>query len=109
MSFLNKNFSAILVVLAGFLLKITDGAIGIYGEDAEPVGLSVNDSQIVVGVLTILIFVFMALEWFTPEVLLLTALIITLLLEILTLPEALSGKYTLNLLSIQIEFTLNVL
>ena len=81
-----------MVVLAGFLLTTVDSAIGIYGEDAKPVGLSVDDSQIVVGVLTVLIFVFMALEWFTPEVLLLTSLIIVLLLEILTLPEALSGK-----------------
>lgn len=63
----------------------------IYGKDSEPVGLTEEQQQIVVGILTILIFVFMALEWFTPEVLLLSALIITLLLQILTLPEALSG------------------
>lgn len=83
------------MILAGVMLKTADSAIGIYGEDAKPVGLSQDDSQIVVGVLTILIFVFMALEWFTPEVLLLSSLIITLLLEILTLPEALSGKLSL--------------
>ena len=66
----------------------------IYGKNSEPVGLTEEQQQIVVGVLTILIFVFMALEWFTPEVLLLSALIITLLLQILTLPDALSGMHS---------------
>lgn len=87
----DKN-SFILFVLIEIFVG-TSYAVGIYGEDAKPVGLTEDSSQIVVGVLTIMIFVLMALEWVTPEVLLLTALIITLLLEILTLPEALSGNF----------------
>lgn len=88
---LNKIRLVLLAVLAAFAFR-TVQSDGIYGEDAKPVGLSQDASQIIVGVLTLLIFVFMALEWFTPEVLLLSSLIITLLLEILTLPEALSGS-----------------
>ena len=37
------------------------------------------------------IFAFLATEMYSPQVLLLSALIITLLLQILTLPEALAG------------------
>ena len=63
----------------------------IYGEDSKPVGLTMESQQIIVGILIIMIFVCMAFEWATPAVVLLTALLITLLLQILQLPEALSG------------------
>lgn len=67
-------------------------SIPIYGEDSKPVGLSQDVAQSIVGILTLMIFVFLVLEWATPEVLLLSALIICMLLQILTLPETLSGK-----------------
>ena len=63
----------------------------IYGKDSEPVGLTEEQQQIVVGILTILIFVFMALEWFTPEVLLLSALIIPLRLFQVCNPMSICG------------------
>jgi hypothetical protein len=82
-----------LAVVFFVILQLTNaaGPVPIYGEDSKPVGLTIEGQKVIVGILTILIFVFMALEWFTPEVLLFSSLIICLLLQILTLPEALSG------------------
>lgn len=64
----------------------------IYGEGSKPVGLSKDAAQCVVGVLILTIFALMAMELCTPQVLLLSSLIICLLLQILTLTEALAGK-----------------
>jgi len=88
-----RKFIPILVVLFGIGLSVANAAtpVPIYGEDSKPVGLTEDAAQSIVGVLTIMIFVLMAAELCTPEVLLLSALIICLLLQILTLPEALSG------------------
>lgn len=86
-----RKFTPVLVVLAGLVFSAVQ-AVPIYGEDSKPVGLTQDAAQIIVGVLTVMIFVLMATELFTPEVLLLTSLIICLLLQILTLPEALSGN-----------------
>ena len=86
-----RKFAPILLALFGVWLSVVQ-AVPIYGEDSKPVGLTEDAAQSIVGVLTIMIFVLMAAELCTPEVLLLTSLIICLLLQILTLPEALSGK-----------------
>ncbi len=67
-------------------------SVPIYGEDSKPVGLSQDAAQSIVGILTLMVFVFLVLEWATPEVLLLSSLIICMLLQILTLPETLSGE-----------------
>ena len=48
--------------------------------------------QAVVGSLTVILFLCMAFEKFSPEVLFLTALVIITFFEILTLDEALSGN-----------------
>ena len=63
----------------------------IYG-DAQPVYISKVNQQIMCGILTILLFVFMALEVLSPEVLFLIALVILLLTQVLTLTETLSGN-----------------
>jgi hypothetical protein len=76
-----------------FQLTNAAGPVPIYGEDSKPVGLPLEGQKIIVGILTILIFIFMALEWFTPEVLLFSSLIVCLLLQILTLPETLAGMF----------------
>lgn len=95
MSSFVKHASLATLVIAGICISAVHSD-GIYGEDAKPVGLTEDSAQIIVGLLTIAIFVLMALEWFTPEVLLLSSLIIVLLLEILTLPQALSGNMQLT-------------
>lgn len=90
-----RKFVPIALALFGIGLSVVQAApIPIYGEDSKPVGLTEDAAQSIVGVLTIMIFVLMAMELCTPEVLLLSSLIICLLLQILTLPEALSGIYT---------------
>lgn len=89
MSWFGKRSLFTLVILAGLFAGVYCN--GIYGEDAKPVGLTQNSAQIIVGILIISIFTLLALEYFTPEVLLLSSLIIVLLLEILTLPQALEG------------------
>lgn len=89
----------VLVVVGACLSYVVDGASAppsIYGEDAKGVGLTMEGAQIVVGLLIFFIFAFLAAEKYSPQVLLLSALIITLLLEILTLPEALSGMCCLR-------------
>lgn len=91
---IRKCFStAAVAVLLGVLatLNSASAVTSIYGEDAKGVGLTLDSQQIIVGILVILIIVLMAVEIFAPEVLLFGALVICLLLEILTLPEALSG------------------
>lgn len=84
-----------MVVAMGVLFSIGNAADApppIYGEDSKPVGLTLESQKIIVGILTIMIFVLMAAELFTPEVLLFSSLIICLLLQILTLPETLAGE-----------------
>eukprot|EP01032_Pedospumella_encystans_P019222 gene19222-21859_t len=85
-----RKLAPIFVALLGVGFS-TVQSIPIYGEDSKPVGLSQDAAQSIVGILTLMIFVFLVLEWATPEVLLLSALIICMLLQILTLPETLSG------------------
>ena len=70
----------------------TTEPIPIYGEGSAPVGLTQGSQQIIVAILTIFIFLFMAMEMFSPVTLLFSALIICLMLQILTLPETLAGK-----------------
>ena len=64
----------------------------IYGS-AATVMMTEQEQQIMCGVITILIFIFMALEILSPEVLFLIALVILILTQVLTLTEALSGNY----------------
>ena len=70
----------------------------IYGNGVPSVQLSEKDQQIMCGVMTILLFVFMALELLSPEVLFLLALIVLMLTQVLTLTETLSGKKISNIL-----------
>lgn len=63
----------------------------IYGKYPD-LDLSPLTQQIIVGVLTILLFVGMAIELLSPEVLFLIAVTIVLICQIITLQDALSGK-----------------
>ncbi len=65
--------------------------IGIYLEN-ENVYITQMDQQAIVGSLTILLFIFMAMEILSPEILFMIALIIIMLCQILTMAETLSGK-----------------
>ena len=62
----------------------------IYGKN-QMIALSPDEQQGLVGALTILLFILMAMEITGPEVLFLIALMIVTLAQILTLTEALSG------------------
>lgn len=62
----------------------------IYG-DYEPIELDPDVQQGIVGCLTAVVFILMAFEVGSPEVLFLAILMIVTFLQILTLPEALSG------------------
>lgn len=62
----------------------------IYGKN-DMIMLSKDEQQGIVGALTILLFIFMAMEITGPEVLFLIALMIVTLAQILTLTDALSG------------------
>lgn len=57
--------------------------------------MSKSAQQVVVALLTILLFVFMVLETLAPEVLFLIALVFIMLCQILTISETLSGIYYL--------------
>lgn len=89
---------SLLVALSLVLLQI-NGVLGggkpppsIYGEFAPEKPLELEpDQQAIVGTLIALLFLLMAFEISTPEVLFLTALTIVTFCEIITLPEALSG------------------
>ena len=59
--------------------------------DNPSIMMSTTAKQAIVGTLTILLFVLMALEFLAPEVLFMIALIITMLCQILTIQETLSG------------------
>jgi hypothetical protein len=63
----------------------------IYGDYAPEKKLTDQEQQGIVATLTILLFVFMAMEITSPEVLFLIALIIVIMCEILTLKEGLAG------------------
>ena len=69
----------------------------IYGDHASDEPLPETAQQAIVGTLTILLFVFMAMELTSPEVLFLIALIIVILCEILTIKEGLAGKLFLRI------------
>lgn len=66
----------------------------IYG-DYDPIELTQTAQQVIVGVLTILLFICMAMELTGPEVLFLIALMIVTLAQILTISDALSGEQIL--------------
>ncbi len=66
--------------------------ISIYLEN-ESVYISQTGQQAIVGTLTIMLFILMALEFLSPEILFMIALIIVMLCQILTMAETLSGKY----------------
>lgn len=88
-----NRFTPLCVIMLGALIQWTSAAdpVPIYGEDSNPVGLTIESQKIIVAILTIMIFVLMAFEVTTPEVVLFSSLVICLLLQILTLPETLSG------------------
>ena len=88
-----NSMPLLLVVLSALcqLAGASSTPTPIYGEGSAPVGLTKESQQIIVGILTILIFVFMAMEKFSPVTLLFASLIICMMLQILTLPETLSG------------------
>jgi hypothetical protein len=65
--------------------------ISIY-QNNESVNIPQVGQQAIVGALTILLFILMALEFLSPEVLFMIALIIVMLCQILTLGETLSGE-----------------
>lgn len=88
------KYLAALMVALGVLSEValaSSPPVPIYGEDSAPVGLTKESQQIIVGIITILIFVFMAMEMFSPVTLLFSSLIICMMLQILTLPETLAG------------------
>lgn len=64
----------------------------IYGDFTPDKVLDYSDQQNTVIVLIIAIFVFMACEVAAPEIIMLTALMIVIFCEILTLSEGLAGK-----------------
>lgn len=75
--------------------KPTSKPIHIYG-DKPAVFLTQKAQQGVVGALTVLLFILMALEFLAPEVLFLIALMIVTGCQIITLPQAFAGKSKLN-------------
>jgi hypothetical protein len=60
--------------------------------DHKHIEITENDQQILVATLTIALFVGMALELLSPEILFMIALIIIMLCQILSMSETLSGK-----------------
>ncbi len=85
--------ACLLVIASSNLLGGVQGAEeSIYGEHAPEKKLTPEEQQGIVATLTILLFVLMAMEITSPEVLFLIALIIVIMCEILTLKEGLAGK-----------------
>jgi hypothetical protein len=93
------------LVCAMAVLGMVSGA-SIYGDFAPDEPMTKPDQQAVVGLLTGLLFILMALEVTAPEVLFLIALIIVILCEILTLTEGLAGKPTLLIAIIYLNYIL---
>jgi hypothetical protein len=62
----------------------------IYG-DQPNVGMSIEAQQSLVGALTIILFVLMAVEFLSPEILFLIALMILCLAQVLNITDTLSG------------------
>ncbi len=86
------QISALAAITLLFSITGAYGATGsIYGDHAPEEKLPETAQQAIVGTLTILLFVLMALELTSPEVLFLIALIIVILCEILTIKEGLAG------------------
>lgn len=87
-----------IIIMLGGLVHYVSGAdpVPIYGEDSQPVGLTIESQKIIVGILIIMIFALLVMELFKPEVLLFATLIVCIVLQILTLPEALSGNTFTN-------------
>ncbi len=75
-----------------FLVNAATAEESIYGDHAPEKKLTPEEQQAIVATLTILLFVLMAMEITSPEVLFLIALIIVIMCEILTLKEGLAGK-----------------
>ena len=63
----------------------------IYGDSIDPVGLSSEAQQAILGVMTIGLFAGMLFEFKPPEILFLGAVMVCTILQILTLSQALSG------------------
>lgn len=84
--------SFVVACLVGLLLPSLASAGGIYGEH-EDVVMTDKEKQGVVAALMVLLFILMAKEVTTPEVLFLIALMIVTLLQIINLTDALSGKH----------------
>ena len=68
----------------------------IYGNGVEPVQLSEKQQQIMCAVMTVMLFILMAMEVLSPEVLFMLALIVLMLTQVLTLSETLSGIITFS-------------
>lgn len=68
----------------------------IYGDSIDSVGLSPTAAQAVMGALIFAIFVGMLSSFQSPEVLFLGAVCVALVLQIITLSDALSGKIRLR-------------
>ncbi len=85
---------ASVVILTSFNLLggVQSADESIYGDHAPEKKLTPEEQQGIVATLTILLFVLMAMEITSPEVLFLIALIIVIMCEILTLKEGLAGE-----------------
>lgn len=87
-----KIFSiSFLFIILIILYPLYNNASSIYGDFESDRKLDETTQQIIVASLTILLFVLMAFELSTPEVLFLIALVIVMYTEILTMSQAFSG------------------
>lgn len=94
---MNRVLLIALVLVCFVSMQYVEGATAaktksIYGDHAPEEPLPETAQQAIVGTLTILLFVLMAMELTSPEVLFLIALIIVILCEILTIKEGLAGN-----------------
>ncbi len=93
MSFKALTITVLLAVLGTVYSGCSKPIPSIYGEFAPEEPIKFYDQQAIVATLIALLFVLMALEVTGPEVLFTIALTIVTLCEIITLPDALSGKF----------------
>jgi hypothetical protein len=87
-----KVLKTICVILVTFLAAAFAADTSIYGDHEPEDKLDPQQQQAVVGTLTCLIFILMATEITSPEVLFLIALCIVIMCEIITLKEGLDGE-----------------
>jgi hypothetical protein len=88
---MNSLYTNGLVVIGVIACFLPQAKGHIYGEH-DPIELTEDEAQGVVGALTIMLFLLMATEITGPEVLFLIALMIVTLLQIISLSDALSGE-----------------